>query len=295
MGRSQPVSLKISRFVSEQATAAASSANSTEPSLPVWLLPQVLSLDAPTVALVWQWFFAKSFHVRVGSAVLFVTAACVWMIYAADHLLDVRSGAIYSSRHRFLAKHQRTIWAVAVIVFGSASVVSWGFPLSLWLGALELTAIVGVYLGIVHLLGAMTHRYWPKEFAIGVVFAAGSSIATWTQTGRDAWPEILLFAGLCSLNCCAVDYWEWQADGILLRYPHWMTRLVARHFVACAAGLMGAAALVFAFHHTAVPVAVIACVLLLIALNGGRHSLSSELARLLADAALLTPLFFLLR
>jgi hypothetical protein len=261
---------------------------------PLWLYPQVLSLDAPAIAVAWQWLFAKTFHVTIGASILFVTGACVWMIYAADHLLDVRSGATYSARHRFMARHSRWFVASAIWVFASAAVAAWRFPLAIWVGALELTAAVGIYLGFVHLLGDRVRHHWPKEFVIGAVFAAGSTIATWTSA-RGAWPAILLFAGLCTLNCCAVDYWEWQGNGVLLRYPHTMTRWVARHFMWCAVGLLAAAVVVFALVGTMIPIAVSASVLLLMLVNGRRRWLSPEAIRLLADAALLTPLLFLPR
>ena len=287
-------SAQISRFVDSERDQSVSVASLGEHSFPLWLYPQLLSLDAPAVAACWQWLFAKAFHVPITSAILFVTAACVWMIYAADHLLDVRGGSIYSSRHRFMAQHSNALVAMALIVFASATVAAWHFPFAIWLGALELTAIVAIYLGIVHVLGDRARRYWPKEFVIGAVFAAGSSLATWTSPAPRVWPAVLLFAALCTLNCCAADYWEWQSN-CLLRCPHQMTRIVAHRFPWIAAGLLIAASVALGFTRNDVALATFLSTSLLIALNSRRRSLSHELVRLLADAALLTPLLFLLR
>jgi len=259
------------------------------------LYPQVLSLDAPAVAVCWQWLFAKTFHVSIGPAALLVTAACVWMIYAADHLLDVRGGAIYSVRHRFMARHSRSFLGAAVAVFIAATLASARLPLSIWRGAVELTAIVGVYLALVHCGGEKVRRYWPKEFAIGAVFAAGSTIATWSSGARHVWPEIALFAASCTLNCCAVDYWEWQTNHVLLRYPHGLTRWVGRRFATCAVAIIAVGGLLLAFAPSEVIGAVIASMLLLLFVARKRGRISPEVAHLLADAALLTPLLFLLR
>jgi hypothetical protein len=262
-----------------------------------WLFPQVLSLDTAAIAACWQWLFARTFHVPVTSAVLFVTAACVWMIYAADHLLDVRHGAIYSARHRFIARHSRAFVVTAVVVFTIAAIVASGFPLSIWRGAVELTTIVGIYLAVVHCGRENVRRWWPKEFAIAAVFAVGSSIATWSSglVNWRVWPSITLFAAVCTLNCCAVDYWEWQTNRVLLRYPHRATRWVARHLRWCAAATIAVCSLVMLLTPSVIILAVLLSTLMLMAVAARHTSLSPELARLLADAALLTPLLFLFR
>lgn len=266
-------------------------------SIPAWLYPQVMSLDAPAVAVAWQWLFAKAFHVAITPAELFVTAGCVWMIYAADHLLDVRARAIYSARHRFVRRHPLTFVIAFTLVFAAAAVAAFDLSLAIWRGGLILSAGIALYLGVVHWGGDMVRRYWPKEFAIGAVFAAGSSIATWShpEAARQAWPAIALFAALCTLNCCAVDFWEWQANHVLLRYPHRLTRWVARHFLVAAMAIivLGACLLLFAPHP--VIFSLLLSAMLLMVVGAARNSLSPEAARLLADAVLLTPVLFLLR
>lgn len=262
-----------------------------------WMVPQVLSLDASTVAVCWQWLFAKSFHVPITPSTLFVTAGCVWMIYAADHLLDVRRGAVCSARHLCISHHTKPFVIAGFTVFAVAAVASSQLPPPIWRGAVELTAVVGIYLALVHCGLDQVRRFWPKEFAIGAVFASGSSIATWSAAvpARQVWPEIALFAALCTLNCCAVDDWEWQTNRVLLQYPQRATRWVAKHFAWCAAAVVVAGATMISIRPSAPIMAAIAGTLLLTAVIERRRSLSPELARLLADAALLTPALFLLR
>jgi hypothetical protein len=55
--------------------------------LALWHL---LSLDAPTVAVLWTWFIASANHVRLPLASALAMAITVWMLYAADRLMDTR-------------------------------------------------------------------------------------------------------------------------------------------------------------------------------------------------------------
>ena len=265
--------------------------------VPWWLYPQVLSLDAPAIAVAWQWLFAKAFDVAITPWVLVVTASCVWMIYCADHVLDVRGGAIYSARHRFVERHFRKFVAAFGIVFAAGAVASSRLSAAIWCGGVGVTAVVCLYALVVHAGGDRVRRYWPKEFVIATVFAAGSSVATWTagEAAQRAWPAIALFAALCTLNCTAVDCWEWEVNRVISRYPHRFTRWVARHFEAVAILVMTCAVLDAWSSPNRAVLAILGSTVLLIAIGRVRTSVSPEAARLLADVALLTPLLFLLR
>src|SRR5207247_4400738 len=76
----------------------------------IWL--SLLCLDAPLVALVWQWLFARTYHVKLdfsSRAALFLTA---WLIYLIDRWVDtikLPSEAPISLRHRFCKKRVR-LW-----------------------------------------------------------------------------------------------------------------------------------------------------------------------------------------
>src|SRR3954463_7913322 len=84
------------------------------PGVFTWL--NVVCLDAPIVAVTWQWLFARSFQVpiaRGATAALFLTA---WLIYLADRLVDSLSlepRAPQSLRQGFCLRH-RGFWLVAV-------------------------------------------------------------------------------------------------------------------------------------------------------------------------------------
>lgn len=219
------------------------------------------------------------------------------MIYAADHLLDVNSGAIYSTRHQFVQRHRMRFRVTFMLILIVAAAAALRLPVAILGHGLVLCAIVGIYFVAVHAGGDVARRYWPKEFVIGAVFAAGSSITTWSHfdAARPAWLAIVLFAALCILNCCAVDSWEWQASHVLLRYPHRLTRWVARHCFGAAVVVIVLGALLLLVAPNSAILALLLSAVLLIAVARVRDRLSPEAARLLADAALLTPLFFLLR
>jgi hypothetical protein len=265
--------------------------------IPVWLYPQVLSFDAPLVAVCWQWLFAKSFRAPISPLVLFVTAACVWMIYVGDHLLDVCDGVVCSARHHFVRSHARPITFSLMAMLFIAGLGALRLPFTIVRSGVALAAVVALYLFVVHVGGDTARRYWPKELVIGAVFAAGSSIATWNSGAsvRLAWPEMALFAALCTLNCAAIDCWEWKSSSAVLRYPHRLTRWLARNFYAVAVVIAVASGVAQLFLPNAVGLAIIVSAFLLMSVGGGREFVSPEAARLLADAALLTPLIFLVR
>ena len=99
----------------------------TEPRKPIWLIPNLLSLDAPLVAVTWLYMFAKTWRVFYLSWFYYVSLALVvWVIYATDRLLDasLRGGQseTLEARHLFHRKHRRVFRWVAVSV-GLAAVV----------------------------------------------------------------------------------------------------------------------------------------------------------------------------
>jgi hypothetical protein len=89
---------------------------STNP-LALWHL---FSLDAPTIAALWTWFIASASHLRlpvVSTLSMFLT---VWMLYAADRLLDTRFIEITSkqdleARHYFHHRH-RSLFLTGILL-----------------------------------------------------------------------------------------------------------------------------------------------------------------------------------
>jgi hypothetical protein len=243
----------------------------------LWLWPNLLSLDAPIVAVLWQILFARCFQVEVdpfGALLLLMT---VWLIYAADRTLDAWRGDVHSPRHEFYRRHWRGLLPVWIAVL---SVTAWlaakRLPQDLLLHGIILLAAVGVYFALVHASVLRLH----KEAAVGVLFALGASLVAWekVETPADV-TTILLFSGLCWMNCIAIQKWEGEK-------LDWSPNIAAI-VVACAAG-----ALLYA-HPPVLGGAELASAFGFLLLDRVRPRLSADAVRVLADVALLSPVLFL--
>ena len=86
---------------------------------PWWLWPNVLSLDAPAVAVVWQLLFARALRVNLLPVTVALLASGAWCTYVLDRLLDAHAPGAASQpgwRHAFYFRHQRIFWALVTLV-----------------------------------------------------------------------------------------------------------------------------------------------------------------------------------
>lgn len=242
-----------------------------------WLWPNLLSLDAPVVAVLWQILFARCFQVPVDALAAVLLLLTVWLIYAADRTLDAWKGDGHSPRHEFYQRRWKTllpVWLAALGLTGwlAAEYLSPG----LFLRGVVLLAIVGVYFALVH-SGILR---WPKEAVVGVLFALGASLEAWSKVKTPAdVATILLFSGLCWMNCIAIQRWE----GERLDWSPCAAAIV----LACAA-----AVLLYA-HRPVLGGAELASAFAFLLLDRVHRKLSLDAVRVLADVALLSPLLFL--
>jgi hypothetical protein len=247
---------------------------------PLWLWPNLLSLDAPLVALAWQILFGLCFHSGLRWVPAVLLALAVWVIYAADHMLDAWRGAAHEPRHEFYRRHWHVmlpVWCAAVA--GAAILAFARLDPGLIRRGIALSVAVIVYLAIVHLASMRLRRLWPKEAAVAVLFALGSSLAAWPQVRSAAdVATIVLFTCLCWINCRAIDSWE-RAE----RRPAWPVG-------ALALGVAAAALLLLPPHRPILCCAETASALAFIYLDRSRMRLSANALRVLADVALLSPL-----
>jgi hypothetical protein len=185
----------------------------------LWL--NLVCLDAPLVAICWQWIFAHSFHLSVPighQAALFLTA---WIIYLVDRFGDSVSlvtGQPKSVRQRFCLRH-KSIWLVAIICVAAVDLI-------VVLRAVDYeTAVPGAVLGAFTIAYvAINHAHseiWEtiplKEFTIGSLFAAGTLVGVTPHVFAERSTMIsaaILFASLCSLNCISIAIWERDLDRI---------------------------------------------------------------------------------
>ncbi len=147
---------------------------------PWWLLPNLLSLDAPLVAVVWMWVLAKSMRVvYVESYAYWLVAAAVWSIYVLDRLLDMyryqrnpNSGVVISKRHEYHWKYRKVLIPVvtAVVVYSIYAAFNIASEALLSAGVSGI-ALVAVYL-LVSKVEKGEVRYF-KNFVAGMTFAYG--------------------------------------------------------------------------------------------------------------------------
>jgi hypothetical protein len=268
--------------------------------LTLWHL---LSLDAPTVAVLWTWFIASANHVHLPISSALAMAITVWMLYAADRLMDARlldaSPTLHEdleARHYFHHRH-RTSFLLGILTASIALAVL--LP-SLDTEAIHLYLILGgMVAGYFILIHATrnAHRL-PKEIAVGLCFAAATFIPTVARRPElrlPLLPSALLFATLCSLNCLFIYAWEHEDHN-----TNQPTHAITRHAIANLPLLtifltLASAALVIFDRHAArsIPCAIAISAALLLLLHNRRHTITRTTLRATADLALTTPLLLL--
>jgi hypothetical protein len=245
-----------------------------------WLWPNLLSLDAPIVALLWQVLFVRCFHGSLGMLPAALLALAVWLIYVADRTLDALRGCVEQPRHEFYRRHWRVILPIWSIALGGGAWLAWSrLPGPLFIEGAAVASGTGIYLTAVHL--RLLRRANSKEPAVAVLFGLGASLAAWpgVQTMSDML-AILLFSCLCWMNCAGIDDWE---HGRALRPS----------VIAAAVLVALTAACLLRDHRPILGSAETAGALGLVLLDrlGGRYS--TDALRVLADVVLLTPIVFL--
>ena len=214
-----------------------------------WLWGNILSLDAPIVAVLWHLLLAKTFALKADWASPAALGFAVWVIYLIDHLLDTRGMAAAQpepARKIFFRNH----WHLMVGIAAGGLILTVTFArifLSRTLfGAGILGGIaVGLYFGSVHLLPTRIRLVWPREAVVALLFSFGICLPVWLNAGTRA-PQILVYALpfflLCWLNCCAVELWDWQAAGKRFEdQPNFTAKWIAEHlaFSACLILVLG--------------------------------------------------------
>ena len=286
-------------------------ATSTKPSLRAidryknpLALWHLLSLDAPTVAALWTWFIASTNQVRLPLSSTLAMAIAVWMLYAADRLMDARllntdpgRQEDLEARHYFHHRHRTAF--LSGILFASIA-------LAVLLPHLEADAIHlylilgGLVFGYFILIHATrsAHRL-PKEIAVGLFFAAATFIPTVARRPALRAPLLpcaLLFATLCSLNCLFIYAWEHDASRTV-RFTHAITQVAISNLSLLTVLLGLSSASLPLFDHQApwpIPCAIALSSALLLLLHDHRLAIKPINLRAAADLALTTPLLLLL-
>ena len=277
---------------------------------PLWLIPNLLSLDAPLVAVAWLYMFAITWRVQyLPWAAYFSLGLVVWVIYVTDRLLDASMVGGQSdkleARHEFHRRHRKIFKWLAILAGITALIlVATGLPMTIYGfgigGGINGYPFIGglMVAGFFFLSVFSDHGPdeipYAKNILAGMAFAYGTSMIAYAFTGFDMWEfvrsrELICFAVLCILNISAIDLWEHAnrssdpeikaTDELALTLP-----LI----------LLAGASLVFAAQDhelTTRPFyyAVLTGAALLHILNRNRARFQMDALRVLADVALLVP------
>jgi hypothetical protein len=266
----------------------------------VWL--NLLCLDAPIVAVSWQWLFAHTFGAHLSlalRALLFLTA---WLIYLADRFADtikLPANSPISLRHRFCREHMIGWWVAVVVIFVlDVALALRSLDLQMLLLGGTLAALCLLYLFVNHSLGGKWRPIPLKEKAIGILFAAGTTLGVVGQLPGltvSFGVAVILFAILCTFNCLSIAAWERDLDaaqGKSSFLTGWPAVAGALKMIGYGIALAALACAVFWRFAFPLWLCLVASAFLLVRLNlAGRLARDSRTA--LADLVLLTPLLAL--
>lgn len=187
--------------------------------IPWWMWPNVLSLDAPVVAVTWLYIFAREWNVSYVERLLpWVLALVVWVVYAVDRLLDcqMNSNEAGSLRHEFHRKHKKKFMiAICAAVLMIAVLSLFVLQMAIIINAtLPLAATAGFFLLSVFSPSQQRVSY-SKNLLAGYAFAWGvgaglTGLLNLQQPfalARMFSPDMLAFGLLCVINITAVDLW----------------------------------------------------------------------------------------
>jgi hypothetical protein len=268
---------------------------------PLWLIPNLLSLDAPLVAVVWLYLFAKTWGVDYHPGHEYgLLALVVWMLYVIDRLLDAAlrgDSPRCQARHRFHTKHRRKFMGGVVLAGCVALVlVLLKSPMAIFSYLIvESFLVAGFFAMAVFTAAEVEEIPYAKNIFAGAAFAFGTAMVAHVYLyDRGIWDllksrEFIGFAVLCMLNMSAIDLWE-HAE----RSQNPEVKATDELSLTLPLAVLGAASLVFALRaedQSARPFfyAILTGAALLHILNRNRARFSMESLRVLADVVLVAP------
>lgn len=268
---------------------------------PLWMLPNLLSLDAPLVALVWLYMFARTWGVDYHPGHEYgVLALMVWMLYVVDRLLDAAlhgGSPRLQARHHFHNKHRhKFLFGVVSAGIVALVLVLLKSPVAIFnYLIIESFLVAGFFAMAVFTAAEVEDIPYAKNILAGAAFAFGTAMVAHVYLYDRGIRDLLLsrefigFAVLCMLNISAIDLWE-HAN----RSPDPEVKATDELSLTLPLTLLGAAALMFALKAEAQGsraffYAILTGAALLHILNRVRARFSMESLRVLADVALVAP------
>ena len=117
----------------------------------LWLWPNLLSLDAPLLAVLWLNLFAVSAQFAVTPTATLTLALVVWAIYIADRLLDsLRHDASSAARHQFCRQHRAAFAVTLALLLAAIGWLLGDLQAHALRAGLVMIAVVAAYFAAVH-------------------------------------------------------------------------------------------------------------------------------------------------
>ena len=157
-----------------------------------------LSLDVALGALASGSMVLWLYQVNMPLTWWFALPLSVWLIYTADHLLDVYrlfEKPAHTRRHRFHQHHFKAVLGVwlVLLILGLAGVIYWGPPQLLLFG-LGMGGLTALHLGLVAWVGDKESPLVWKETGVGGIYSLGIWGGIWVLH-----PELVDLKSLCFL------------------------------------------------------------------------------------------------
>ncbi len=187
---------------------------------PFWLLPNLMSLDAPIVAAVWAWIFAETWQVQwIDQKIFYTLPGIVWMIYLVDRFIDnhTSKGARTktSSRHAFHHEHWGKLKLLLFSLGGFCLAMILMLPKGIFWHVIPIMVLVSIYFFLALFeSGANEKPSIFKNAIAGYTFSYGVAMGIFffrpsVYSIELMWnKEMVLFGGLCICNITAIDLWE---------------------------------------------------------------------------------------
>lgn len=280
---------------------------------PFWLWPNLLSLDAPLVAVAWLFMFARAwrvdFHPWHAYAALGLT---VWIIYVVDRLLDVKmrdpEDPSLGLRHYYHAKHWKVFTAGVAVAIASVLWLTLKYlPFEVIRYSIPIVVLVGCFFALVILVPTSREIPYLRNILAGMVFGMGTALAAHIYVATEPfWEmmksrEVISFGVLCVLNISAIHLWEHSrrsddpevraTDELSLTLPLILLGAAALWFAyrdnpgIFEATIEGRGSLTRPFFY-----GILISAALLQVINRTRDRFSMDALRSLADAAMIAPL-----
>ncbi len=281
------------------------------PRKPWWLFPNLLSLDAPLVAVAWLAVFAKTWRLIYHPWEAYVALGLVvWVIYVVDRLIDASlrkaTPQRCEPRHFFHWKYRKLFAGGAALagVMALTLVIRY-MPYSIFGYLFVAGILIGGFFGL-SLLSQQDSDEIPylKNVIAGLTFAFGVGLSAYVYNQSSTIyetvfsREVICFAVLCIMNISAIDLWE-HAN----RTQDVEVKATDELALTLPLTLLGIAAVLFAYQASPHPedgadygivtrsffYAILTGAALLYVLNRSRARFHMDTLRVLADVALLIP------